>query len=182
VADDPDWPDVAALQGGEDLALNRIMDRYREPVYGFIRHMIGHAADAEELTQETFVRAYFAVDRFRPRTLFAAWLFQIARNLCRDYFRSRAYRQRQQASPWLEELAEHAVVESPNGSGDGNEALYAALARLPIALRECIVLTAIEGLSHKEAARQLGISAKAVEIKSYRARKKLASYLKKSEG
>ena len=182
MTDDPDWPDVAALQRGEDTALNRIMDRHREPVYGFIRHMIGHAADAQELAQETFVRAYFAIGRFRPKTSFAAWLFQIARNLCRDYFRSRAYRQRQQASPWSDDLAGHVMVDPPTGTDDRTEALHAALARLPIALRECLVLTAIEGLSHKEAACKLGISPKAVEIKSYRARKKLAVYLNKLEG
>lgn len=57
--------------------------------------------------------------------------------------------------------------------------MQAALLKVPLRLRECLILTAIEGLSHTEAAQRLGISPKAVETRSYRARRLLAKYLKK---
>jgi len=159
---DPDHADVLALQAGDDSALSRIMERHRDGVFGFIRRMTGHDADAEELAQETFVRVYFQIDKYRPRSVFAAWLYRIARNLCLDYFRSRAWK-------------EGACNESLASGG-----MEAAVESLPVRLREPLVLTALEGHSHAEAARRLGISSKAVEAKCHRARAALRKTLEKS--
>lgn len=176
---DPDWPDVAALQRGEDAALDRLIERHRGALLGFVTRMIGHTQDAEEIAQEAFVRVYFQIHQFRPRAPFVAWLYQIARNLCRDYFRSRAYKQRQ-VSDGLEALKTDLVQpdEASAWAADRMEAVQVALLKLPVRLRESLVLTAIEGLSHAEAGARLGISAKAVEVRSYRARAELVKILK----
>lgn len=178
---DPDWPDVAALQQGEDDALNRIMLRHQAPVFRFIRRMIPNASDAEELAQETFVRAYFQISTYRPQAPFVSWLYQIARNLCRDYFRSRAYKESLAAqsfeSPHPVQLAENSPSKA---SEERVERLQAALLRLPVNLRESLILAAIEGLSHEEAGKRLGLSAKAVEVRCYRARKALQKILQNS--
>ncbi len=179
---DPDWPDVQALQNGENEGLDRLLERHRRPLQTFIHRMIGHAADADELTQETFVRVYFQIQQYQPEAPFVAWLYQIARNLCRDYFRSRAFRQRQQSTEWLPEMSDrHSIASAPftQENLERTEKLQIAITRLPLALRACIVLTAIEGLSHKEAALRLGISPKAVENKTARAKKRLLIVLKK---
>lgn len=176
---DPDWPDVAALQRGEDAALDRIMERHRDPLFGFVRRMIGNAQDAEEIAQETFVRAYFQIQKYRPKAPFAAWLYQIARNLCRDYFRSRAYKQAL-ASEGLDGLP-HEPVQTGKRSNleeERIEVVQAALMKLPPKLRECLILTAIEGLSQAEAGARLGLTAKAVQVRNYRARSLLSQLLK----
>jgi RNA polymerase sigma-70 factor (ECF subfamily) len=176
---DPDWPDVAALQGGEEAALDRLMERHGPAMLGFVNRMIRNAQDAEEIAQETFVRAYFQIQKYQPRAPFAAWLYQIARNLCRDYFRSRAYKQ-------------SLVFQAPDGhSGDALqpesrssaekdriEAVQDALVKLPVKFRECLILRAIEGLSCAEAGARLGLTAKAVEVRAHRGRALLAKLLK----
>lgn len=175
---DPDWFDVEALQSGDDRALDRIIERHRRSLELFMFRMIGHAADAEELTQETFVRVYFQIGSYRPRSRFVAWLYQIARNLCRDYFKSRAYRQRSLNTELTVEIEDNLNSENlPESLAQRIDQVQAALLLIPAALRECLILTAVEGLSHIEAGRRLGLSAKAVEVKSYRARKRLLKML-----
>lgn len=176
---DPDYPDVVALQGGEDEALDRLMQKHRPAITAFIFRMVGDADDADELAQETFVRAYFQIGTYRPRALFAAWLHQIARNLCRDHFRSRAYKIRMKSQS-METLTHERLSGEERGSQsvvEQVEMVQAALLRIPVALRECLILTAIEGLSHEEAAAYLGLTSKAVEVRCYRARKALLKVL-----
>src|SRR5882757_6978300 len=67
------------------------MDRHREGLFRFVLRHVHNEADALELAMETFVRAYFNIEKFRPAAKFATWLYQIALNLCRDHLRSRAY-------------------------------------------------------------------------------------------
>ncbi|MDE1170665.1 MAG: RNA polymerase sigma factor [Verrucomicrobium sp.] len=167
---DPDLPLVQALQAGRDEALDLLMERHQEAVFRFIRRSVWNEADARELAQETFVRAYFHIGRFRPRAPFLSWLFRIAANLCRDRARSKAYRQarRTEALPEGREVPARMEEEKPE-----LEALRAAIAALPAGLREPLVLTALEGLSQEEAGRRLGLSARAVENRARRARARL---------
>lgn len=176
---DPDWPDVSALQRGDDSALDRLMERHHTPLLSFVTRVIGRAQDAEEIAQETFVRAYFQISSFRPRGRFSAWLYQIARNLCRDYFRSRAFKLAALSEP-IDRIPSEPLTTpiDLDSRAERIEAVQAGLLKVPLRLRECLILTAIEGLSHAEAAQRLGISPKAVETRSYRARRLLVKYLK----
>lgn len=61
---DPDRADVLALQRGEDAALDRLIERHRSPLLGFVARMIGNPEDAEEIAQETFVRVYFQIQKY----------------------------------------------------------------------------------------------------------------------
>ena len=177
---DADWPDVQALQSGDDQALNRLIQRHRDAITRFIFRIIGNRADAEELAQECFVRAYFQIHSYRPRARFAAWLFQIARNLCRDHFRSRAFRDRLKS----DRLEDQILEDLPASERGGPEAervaiVQAALLKLPLPLRESLVLTAIEGLTLEQASGLLGITSKAVEVRTYRASRMLRKILEK---
>jgi len=172
--DDPDWPDVAALQDGEEAALDRLMQRHHAGVTAFLTRMIGNRSDAEELAQETFVRAFFRIHQYRPRSPFIAWLYRIARNLCLDYFRSKAWKHKIQNEP----LGVHLEEAPANELNDMAGQVRSAIATLPLKLREPLILTALEGLSHEEAGRRLGISPKAIEVKCYRARTALRKILK----
>ena len=75
------------LAGGEDLALNELMSRWRERVAAFLLRMVGDHATAMDLTQETFVRLYTSRHSYKPMAAFSTYLFHIAANLARSHAR-----------------------------------------------------------------------------------------------
>jgi len=171
-----DRRDVMAVQAGDQAAFDGIMTRHQAGLFRFIWHMTGCRNDAEELTQETFVRAFFQIHQYRPRAPFSAWLYRIARNLCLDYFRSRAWKE-QRRNDTLSDAHDIAAL-TPRLHSEQAEALRIAIDELPVSLREPLILTSLEGHSHEETAQKLGISAKAVEVKCFRARTALRKKLK----
>jgi RNA polymerase sigma factor, sigma-70 family len=80
---DLDLPLVQALQAGDESALNKLIRKYQEPLFWFIWRYTGDEETARDLLQETFVRLYFGIRRFKPHAKFATWLYSIAMNLCR---------------------------------------------------------------------------------------------------
>jgi RNA polymerase sigma factor (sigma-70 family) len=178
-AEDPDLPLVRALQSGQDYAFDDLMNAHREGLFAFVFRHIPNEADAIELTQEAFIRAYFNIGKFRPRAKFVTWLYQIALNLCRDYTKSRAYRFSSQTIPADTSEMEERPELSSGDRGPAQQtqhreelrALEEAIASLPPDLREPLILTALEGQSHAEAAELLKTSRKAIEVKVYRARR-----------
>ena len=79
---------ISAARRGDHEAFRRIFDRWARPVVSFVYDMVGDRALAEDLTQETFVRAYRYLDALRDETKFSTWLFSIARNVAREHLRS----------------------------------------------------------------------------------------------
>jgi RNA polymerase sigma-70 factor (ECF subfamily) len=80
---------IARARRGDEDAFRQIFDRYARPIISFIYDMVGHRDLAEELTQETFVRAYKAMKALRDETKLSTWLFGIAKNVARESLRSR---------------------------------------------------------------------------------------------
>ena len=76
--EDSDLVLVQALQAGDDRAFDKLLRRHTDAVYRFVRRYVESDADAEDLTQEAFVRAYFRVRDFGSRAKFVTWLFRIA--------------------------------------------------------------------------------------------------------
>jgi RNA polymerase sigma factor (sigma-70 family) len=186
--EDPDLALVQALQAGEDRALDALMDRHQQGVFRFIFRHISNEADAIELTQEAFARAYFNIGKFRPSAMFATWLYRIALNLCRDHSRSQAYRaSTQTVSTDLSEGEEtsrqlRSNRPGPDKAAENREKLRAldqAISELPEELKSPLILTVLEGLSQIKAGELLGVSAKAVETRVYRARKLLLEKMNK---
>ncbi len=180
---DEDLPLVEALQAGNDAALDELMRKYKTPLFSFISRYVRNEADAEDLAQETFVRAYFHIRAFRPHAKFVTWLYTIATNLCRDHVRSRWTRNARQTQSLFEHEEPEdlpALAASPDQRALVDEQLASvekAISELPHDLRTALILTALEGLSHIEAAERLGITAKTVETRVYRARKRLEAIL-----
>lgn len=186
---DPDLPLVQAFQAGDERAFDALVERYQERIFHFVCRSVANRSDAEEIAQEAFVRTYFHLGKFRPNPLFSTWLFRIAVNLCRDHLR-------RQGSSWAirtESIAnDPRHPEAPREREFPSQAPDPAVAasrreelatvereieRLPPELKAPLILTALEGISHEEAGRLLGVSAKAVEVKVYRARKLLLKRL-----
>jgi len=180
--EDPDLPLVQALQAGHDAALDELMARHKDALSAFIYRYVLNETDAAELTQETFVRAYFNICSFRPSAKFVTWLYTIATNLCRDHARSRHGKEARRTSF----LSAEETPEISSGTALPDEeaiaheqtaAVAAAIANLPHDLKTALILTALEGLSHIEAGLRLGISPKAVETRVHRARQRLEKAL-----
>ena len=187
---DPDLELVTALQAGEDSALDELIERYRQPIFGFIYRHVLNEADARELTQEVFVRLYFGIAKFRPKAKFTTWLYRIALNLCCDHARSKRTRQAAITESLSAEAGErfprHDIASgSPTPAGEALineklEALERGIASLPQDLRMPLIMTALEQRSHRESAEVLKITPKAVEMRVYRARRQLCEWMAKA--
>lgn len=177
---------VKAALAGDTVAFTTLVGRHKEALYRFVRRYVGDADEAFDLIQETFVACWTRLEGFDTARPFPAWLRRIALNKCRDWSRRRKVRQFFfGAAPLIG--TEHAPADI--GSSDHGvsterhlAALDAAIASLPAALKEPLVLTMFEQLSHQETAHILGISTKAVETRIYRAKQILRDKLTLADG
>jgi RNA polymerase sigma-70 factor, ECF subfamily len=168
---------MQALSAGQDTALHGLMDRWRDKVAAFLYRMCGSYDAALDLAEETFVRVYQARHRFNPARPFSTWLFAIAANLARNHAR---WRSRHPEVPLPAEDFRQDKGSDPASALEAREQLHAiekAVAALPVDLREALVLSVYNELSHAEIAAALGCSAKAVERRIARAREQLKGIL-----
>jgi RNA polymerase sigma factor (sigma-70 family) len=175
---DDDGTLIAAALGGDNSAFSTLMGRHKEPLYRFVRRYVGDADESFDLVQETFVAAWSALNTFEQGRPFAVWLRRIALNKCRDWSRRRQVRRFFFGAAPLE--AADKMPAAPADDGPRQEllaALDAAIATLPAALKEPLLLTVFDELSQAEAGAVLNISAKAVETRVYRAKQKLREML-----
>jgi len=180
---------VQMLQAGDDQALKGLMDRHRDALFHFVLQQVPNEADALELTIETFVRAYFKIEKFRPEAKFATWLYQIALNLCRDHLKSQAYQcslRTVSFDAFSKEGEEPDPLtgseQKPDRKTDRLEELIVlqkAISELPEDIKNVFILTVLEGRHHADTAKLLGISLKAVETRIYRARRYLLKKIAK---
>ena len=176
----PDAALALAARQGDHNAFAAIMRRHKGWLYRFIRHYVADREEAYDILQESFVSAWNALSRFDPERSFAAWLRRIALNKCRDRARRNAVRRAAFAvlafgTPVGESTAP--AADSTTAASQALRRLETAIAKLPRQLKEPLILTMLEGLSHKQAGALLGINAKAVEMRVYRAKRELAAEL-----
>ncbi|MEE4451047.1 RNA polymerase sigma factor [Novosphingobium resinovorum] len=169
---------VAAALAGAQAGFDALMHAHREAVFRMVRGHLGNEADALDVTQDSFVAAFLALGRYDSARSFRAWLLRIALNKCRDWARRRAVRRLLAFALPMEEAAgvadEAPGPEALLASRQEVARINAAIAALPDALKEPLLLCAVEGLPQDEAAAILGIGRKAVETRIYRARRKLS--------
>lgn len=183
---------MVRVQGGDEVALAALMERWELPVKAVIGRLVLNAREAEELAQETFVRVWQQREKFRADAAFRPWVFSIAVNLARN--RLRWWRRRPEIS--LQEWNENSEMgvrsseigdrrsEIGGGSarlerGERAAAVQDAIAALPQELREAIVLFEYEEMSQAEIAVAVGATVKAVETRVARAREKLRVALRR---
>lgn len=161
---------------GDPRAYGRLVQRYQRRLTAFLAHMLGDLELARDLTQEAYIRAWSALDRFDPRYRFSTWLFRIAHNLGIDHLR----RRRLQTVPLLRqdhdgeelELEVADLRKDPLGHLE-NRALAAsmrgAIERLRPEYRELVLLRHFAGLSYQEIADLKGMPLGTVKNKLFRA-------------
>jgi RNA polymerase sigma-70 factor (ECF subfamily) len=182
---DPDQPVVDRILAGEERAFDELMERYKRPVLNFVYRMLGDAHEAEDVAQDSFVRAYQNLARFQPgRGKFSTWLFQVARNAALDRLRQRRRRGIFQS---LEITEEKFPIPGKNPSdasdlSDLSDAIARAVGELPEEQRAVVVLAEYHDLSYAEIAAVMQCSVKSVEARLYRAKQFLRERLRKVWG
>ncbi len=175
---------VARVRAGDEEAFRQIFDRYSRPVLSFIFDMVGDRHLAEDLAQETFVRAFRGLQSLREETKLSTWLFGIARNCAREHLRSR-----RRAEGNVEIDAEPAFelrdgARTPSGQLLDKElsgVIRAALGKLDEDKRTVFTLKVLQQRSYEEIAEITGFSVGKLKTDLHRARaemrKRIGPYL-----
>ena len=171
---------VRTFQRGDESAYDEIYGRYRGRVYGVCYRMLGRAPEAEEATQETFLRAYQALGRFNGSYYLGAWLSRIAANVCVDALRSRA-RTTLVALP--DDIEDLGIEPGPEEVVVGDHPrLEAAIDAIQPLHASALRLRAVQGLSHQEMAHHLAMTPSQVKALLHRARASLRRAWDRVEG
>lgn len=170
-----DLDQITRAAAGEVAAVRALVNRYSPGVLTLATRMLGDRAEAEDVTQETFLRAWKALPDWEPRAKFSTWLHRVALNLCYDRLRRR---RELTAGDDLPERADSGL--GPHDTLDQAQrvsAVEAAINRLPERQSAALTLCALQGHSQAEAAEIMDISIEALESLLARARRSLRATL-----
>lgn len=164
---------VALCLSGDNGGFEELVRRYHGPVFSLAYHMTGSRADADDLTQGAFLRAYSQLAKFDMDRSFKNWIVTICANQTKNVFRKRT-RRRETEQSYVElcELNRGGTTRSQDG-----EAVMLALASLSPKLRAPLVLKHIEGYAYEEIASLLNIGVSAAKMRVKRARDELVALL-----
>jgi RNA polymerase sigma-70 factor (ECF subfamily) len=163
--EEPEPALIRAAAAGDIAAFERLVRAFQEPVWRFLRRLLGDAGAAEDVAQEAFLRVFRRLPSFAFEAKFSTWVFQIARNAGVDELRSRRRRLR---------LASLTPPPRPRAAvAEAVAEIDAALASLPVDLREAILLVEVLGLRYREVARVLGVPEGTVKSRVFSARSRL---------
>jgi RNA polymerase sigma-70 factor (ECF subfamily) len=169
---------VRRVRAGDADAFDAAHALFNARLFGFLARLAGNRDVAEDLLEETWLRFVERADRLTPDTRLGPWLFTVARNLHVSHCRARAV----EMSPALAGIGLWPTIapDSPFEQAVGHElerTLEQAIASLPVAYREVLLLVGVEGLQPIEAARVCGISPEALRQRLSRARARLRDRL-----
>jgi RNA polymerase sigma-70 factor (ECF subfamily) len=176
---------VRAVLDGDRNRYSLLVDACGERIINYLARMIGNRYEAEELAQETFVRAYVALNSYNPEYKFSTWLYKIATNLCINYLKKRKryihvddYQDEDDQSPW--------VLPDPRSEGDParvteqrelQEQIQQAINQLPTGYQTVVILRHVHGLSYQEIADVTALPIGTVKSRLGRGRSRLSGLL-----
>ncbi len=178
--DDTEGLLVERAQGGDLAAYMVLVQRYQERIHKTIYRLTRSRDDTDDLAQETFLRAFKELRRFRRRSGFYTWIYRVALNLSFNHLKKR-----KREMSW-QEYADRPLdwgrrtvwsPEAASSAGELQERLAEAVDSLPKPYRSAFILVASQGLTHSQAARVLGCSEKTVSWRMHKARKMLQAGL-----
>jgi RNA polymerase sigma-70 factor, ECF subfamily len=179
---DQDEQIVRTVQAGRTASFAELVSRHQDRVYAILLRLVRDPDTAEELAQETFVRAWRGIGGFRGQALFATWLVQIAIHLARDRMRERRRSRTVSLDELLERNGDDSVLVDTRSrhdplseacDNDMMKRLEAALGHLPPDYREVFVLHHIENVPYEEIASLTGDSVGSLKVRAHRARRLL---------
>ena len=170
---------LGAARSGDRQAFDELVRRTFTDTFTLARRLTGNEEDARDVVQETYLRAWKGIGKFRGDAQFSTWLYRITANCASTHVHRR---RRQRAEPFDDDFepadrrAEEQVARSAE-SAEAQERISAALDELPAKLRTVVVLKDVYGLPHEEIADELGITVSAAKVRLHRARRKLRDVL-----
>jgi RNA polymerase sigma-70 factor (ECF subfamily) len=179
---DDDIELIDRCQHGDREAFGEIVGRYQDRIYNLCVHLLGNRAEADDMAQATFLKAYRNLGKYQPKAALYTWLYRIAVNTCLDHLRRPLFESIFRRSPSGEEfvLDHPSTAPSPEKNLENTQlhkALRNALGKLSPKLRAVIVLKELEGLAYEEIAATLEISLGTVKSRISRARSELQGLL-----
>ena len=158
-----DWDLITRAAGGDPAAFQALVERYRSMVYRVAYQFAGNHYDAEDISQEVFIKVYRSLDKFRQDAQLSSWLYRIVMNACIDHRRRHAPAG---SAPFGEE-AEYRLLNTPEETpgpedqayaGELGDVLSAEIARLPPGQRIVFIMRHYQGLKLGEIADALGLA------------------------
>jgi RNA polymerase sigma-70 factor (ECF subfamily) len=181
---------IRRVQEGDGKAFEALVLKYQERIFRLIRRLLGNSDQVEDMAQEVFIRAYRSLGSFKGEASFYTWLYKIALNTCRNYYRTLGRR------PEGSAVDGESVLMNLESRRDGPEKeafrtefwqkVRSSLQELPQEQREAVVLCDLGGLSYEEMATVIGIPVGTVRSRVFRGRRslqrQLAPYLATTTG
>ncbi|HEY0253828.1 MAG TPA: sigma-70 family RNA polymerase sigma factor [Kofleriaceae bacterium] len=168
---------VAAAKAGDPRAFDSLVQRYRKRIYALALHIVGSAHEADDITQEVFLKAFRALSEFEGRSQFFTWVYRMTVNRSLNARRDRGRRGEDTIDDARLELA--IAVDARNDPSRAAELrqTYARLLRaldgLPIDMRTTVILVSLQGLSHGEASIIQKVSDGTIAWRMHEARRRL---------
>ena len=167
---DSDFFLIQKMKNGDDGAVENFVRKYYPKIFQYCLLHIRDRGDAEDLTQETFLKFFQSFERYQHRGKCSAFLYAIASNACKDYYR----KVREQ---YVEEVPEKAEEDQDMGTAEIRMDVENAVARLPEELKETAILFFFQGMKQREIAKLMDIKLSLVKYRVTRAKKLLGEYL-----
>jgi RNA polymerase sigma-70 factor (ECF subfamily) len=187
---------IVRCQERDPAAFDEIVTRYKQKIFNYVYRMIGNGDEAEDVTQDVFVKMYVSLPSFRSEASITTWLFKIAGNLCIDRYRKRSRREQAMGGETIS--LDYRSEAEPSGAGGGptvevpdrdtepqrileqaelDRQIQAALAELPDKMRAVVLLHDIEGLSYEEIAQIERCPLGTIKSRLFNARQQLRKLL-----
>lgn len=185
---DPDIDLVMRIrESGDTHAFSTLYDRYSDKVFNFCLAFIGDEDDAKDCAQETFIRVYRNIGKFRSASTFNTWIFRIMSNVCKDMIRKHSYRKKMvstdnerwetQGGKLLEPVSQYPDPHKELTRKEMQEQFLSGLQELKPSYKTMIILRDIEGRSYEEISEITGKNPGTVRSSLARARYRMAAYL-----
>lgn len=154
---------------GEERALEVLVRMFHHPIQSYLERIVGDVSDAQDLTQEAFMRMARGLPNFAGKAKFSTWLFQIAKNLGIDHMR----RHEVERVP-LHRVSEEAISAGVSEYGvEESQLLWACIADLDVDLRSALILRDVHGFSYREIGEIVGSTLSTVKWRIYQAREQV---------
>jgi len=170
---------INKVLGGESNAFSLLVDRYKHMVFTLALRILKNREDAEEIAQDTFLKAYIALKNFKGDSRFSTWLYKIAYYRSLDYLKTN----KRQVETTFIDISEEYNIASMDNALDGLEVkeragiIKQAMQELPGDDAVLITLYYFETLSMNEISKVMGIPANTLKVRLFRGRKRLAKIL-----
>jgi RNA polymerase sigma-70 factor (ECF subfamily) len=168
---------VAAAKAGDQRAFEALVVRYRKRIYALALHITGSTSEADDITQDVFLKAYRALPQFEGRSQFFTWVYRMTVNRSLNVRRDRARRGEDTLDDPRLELAVAVDARSNPGREAELRQTYARLLRaldsLPIEMRMTVILVSLQGMSHGEVAVIQNLSEGTIAWRMHEARRRL---------